>query len=225
MEEIPAPVDRYIVHPIIYRVLYIPGGWEWNFWTINSSIQPSNLHLDTCTLGGAESSRQSDEVYVQEELTRELRTTLPPAIKASWSGANHERTANITNSPRGKKNHWVLKKNTYWRRRKQKKKAKRMISYSYLLLFFFGIGFTDLILINPWNHYPSDTQPAVGFNRKTLLWCLERWLSMSLTQSLRAKKRQEIANLKGLIVDFEYIMCGVYIYICVFLYYIHQYTL
>jgi len=32
---------------------------------------------------GAESSHPSDEVYVQEELTRELRTTLPPAIKAS----------------------------------------------------------------------------------------------------------------------------------------------
>ena len=27
----PAPVDGYIVYPIIYRVLYISGGWEWDF--------------------------------------------------------------------------------------------------------------------------------------------------------------------------------------------------
>ena len=25
-----------VVYPIIYKVLYIPGGWEWDFWTINS---------------------------------------------------------------------------------------------------------------------------------------------------------------------------------------------
>ena len=24
--------------PIIYKVLYIPGGWPWDFWTINSSM-------------------------------------------------------------------------------------------------------------------------------------------------------------------------------------------
>ena len=27
---------RLVVYPIIYRVLYIPGGWPWDFWTINS---------------------------------------------------------------------------------------------------------------------------------------------------------------------------------------------
>ena len=36
MERIPAPVN-ICKYPIIYRVLYIPGGWEWDFWTNNSS--------------------------------------------------------------------------------------------------------------------------------------------------------------------------------------------
>ena len=27
---------RLVVYPIIYKVLYIPGGWPWDFWTINS---------------------------------------------------------------------------------------------------------------------------------------------------------------------------------------------
>ena len=43
----PAPVDRWFIHvyPIIYRVLYIsgPGGWEWDFWTINSSSLKEKL--------------------------------------------------------------------------------------------------------------------------------------------------------------------------------------
>ena len=28
--------------PIIYRVWYIPGGWEWDFWTINSTLPETN---------------------------------------------------------------------------------------------------------------------------------------------------------------------------------------
>ena len=28
---------RLVVYTIIYKVLYIPGGWPWNFRTINSS--------------------------------------------------------------------------------------------------------------------------------------------------------------------------------------------
>ena len=35
MEEIVHQL-RLVVYPIIYRVLYIPGGWPWDFWTINS---------------------------------------------------------------------------------------------------------------------------------------------------------------------------------------------
>ena len=27
---------RLVVYTFIYKVLYIPGGWEWDFWTINS---------------------------------------------------------------------------------------------------------------------------------------------------------------------------------------------
>ncbi len=27
---------RLVVYPIIYKALYIPGGWPWDFWTINS---------------------------------------------------------------------------------------------------------------------------------------------------------------------------------------------
>ena len=34
-----SPVEGKVVYPIIYRILYIPGGWEWDFWTINSTIQ------------------------------------------------------------------------------------------------------------------------------------------------------------------------------------------
>ena len=36
--EIPqSPVDMGNI-PIIYRVLYIPGGWPWDFWTIHSYV-------------------------------------------------------------------------------------------------------------------------------------------------------------------------------------------
>ena len=30
---------RLVVYPIVYKVFYIPGGWEWDFWTINCSTQ------------------------------------------------------------------------------------------------------------------------------------------------------------------------------------------
>ena len=29
------PADT-VGYPIIYRILYVPGGWPWDFWTINS---------------------------------------------------------------------------------------------------------------------------------------------------------------------------------------------
>ena len=44
----PAPVDRYIVYPIIYRVLYIPGGAGFQPSTVvaNTSLQGSpNLNI------------------------------------------------------------------------------------------------------------------------------------------------------------------------------------
>ena len=31
-----------VVYPIIYKVLYIPGGWPWDFWSINSVCQRKN---------------------------------------------------------------------------------------------------------------------------------------------------------------------------------------
>ena len=31
------PGLRLVVYPIIYKALYMPGGWPWDFWTINSS--------------------------------------------------------------------------------------------------------------------------------------------------------------------------------------------
>ena len=38
MEEIQrSPVEGKVVYPMIYKVLYIPGGWPWDFWTINST--------------------------------------------------------------------------------------------------------------------------------------------------------------------------------------------
>ena len=30
-------------YPIVYRLLYIPGGWEWDFWTINRSSSCSKF--------------------------------------------------------------------------------------------------------------------------------------------------------------------------------------
>ena len=33
---------RLAVYPIIYRVLYMPGGWPWDFWTINSMFKTKN---------------------------------------------------------------------------------------------------------------------------------------------------------------------------------------
>ena len=32
----------YGKYPIIYKFLYIPGGWPWDFWTINSSMTREN---------------------------------------------------------------------------------------------------------------------------------------------------------------------------------------
>ena len=38
MEEIlRPPVEGKVVYPMIYKVSYIPGGWEWDFSTINST--------------------------------------------------------------------------------------------------------------------------------------------------------------------------------------------
>ena len=34
--------------PLFTGVLYIPGGWEWDFWTINSSIHAAHEFLDVC---------------------------------------------------------------------------------------------------------------------------------------------------------------------------------
>ena len=34
----PANQLGLVVYPMIYEVLYIPGGWEWDFWTIKSSL-------------------------------------------------------------------------------------------------------------------------------------------------------------------------------------------
>ena len=31
----------YGEYPIIHGILYIPGGWEWDFWTINSPAPPA----------------------------------------------------------------------------------------------------------------------------------------------------------------------------------------
>ena len=36
-----------VVYPIIFRVLHIPGGWPWNFWTINS-ITHDGFPWDDC---------------------------------------------------------------------------------------------------------------------------------------------------------------------------------
>ena len=33
----PANQLRLVGYPMIYKDFYIPGGWEWDFWTINSS--------------------------------------------------------------------------------------------------------------------------------------------------------------------------------------------
>ena len=40
---------RLVVYPIIYRVLYIPGGWPWDFWTINSSVAWITANLGVAT--------------------------------------------------------------------------------------------------------------------------------------------------------------------------------
>ena len=42
-----SPVDM-VVYPTIYKVLYIPGGWEWDFWTINSV--ECNKCFDHCSI-------------------------------------------------------------------------------------------------------------------------------------------------------------------------------
>ena len=35
---------RLVVYPIIYHgIFYIPGGWPWDFWTINSTCKSSTL--------------------------------------------------------------------------------------------------------------------------------------------------------------------------------------
>lgn len=150
------------------------------FFTIRSSSSGS--------LGGAESSHPSDEVYVQEELTRELRTTLPPAIKASWN-----QRLPFT---------WVLVQQKIEGGSNQKN-AKRMIEQFVIccsqVLGFVWIGcYVWWILKVHEIHYPSDTQPLASIKKKPCRDALRRWLSMWLTQSLRAKnKAREIINLKG----------------------------
>ncbi len=39
----PANQLRLVVYPTVCRALYITGGWEWDFWTINSIFCPSKI--------------------------------------------------------------------------------------------------------------------------------------------------------------------------------------
>ena len=52
---------RLVVYPIVYRVFYMPGGWEWDFFTINSIddilmyihlplVRNTFLNIDWCTM-------------------------------------------------------------------------------------------------------------------------------------------------------------------------------
>ena len=39
------PVEGTVVYPLIYKVFStIQGGWEWDFWTINSINQNQTHH-------------------------------------------------------------------------------------------------------------------------------------------------------------------------------------
>ena len=46
------PVNQLglIVYPMIYGVLYIPGGWEWDFWNHQPGVQHSFQPLALCSL-------------------------------------------------------------------------------------------------------------------------------------------------------------------------------
>ena len=45
-----APVD-IVFYPTIYKVLYIPGGWSWDFWTISGTTEIKRRLENTQHLG------------------------------------------------------------------------------------------------------------------------------------------------------------------------------
>ena len=87
---------RLVVYPIIYGVLHIPGGWPWDFWTINSmTLLPVNLVM-VCQISVCESpdsaSRRGTR-WTSEKLQRHETGTIATIIQQASS--NHWKTIQL----------------------------------------------------------------------------------------------------------------------------------
>ena len=50
-EKIPHQLIQYGKYPIIFRVSYMSGGWEWDFWTINSTSTLQGMEFEPWVVG------------------------------------------------------------------------------------------------------------------------------------------------------------------------------
>ena len=83
-------------NPIIYGVLYIPGGWPWDFWTINSmTLLPVNLvmvfQISVCE--SPDSASRLGTRWTSEKLQRHETGTIATIIQQASS--NHWKTIQL----------------------------------------------------------------------------------------------------------------------------------
>ena len=80
-----SPVEGQVAYPIVFKVLYFPGGWEWDFWTINSiyTFQIFGNNFSDSPIHGLPS-----EVFLSPS-SRFLEWNIVRPLGWCWPNVNH----------------------------------------------------------------------------------------------------------------------------------------